>query len=71
VIIPGDLPITMVRPCCPGKSCGMVDIELAVTAKLDGAIVVPLVGYRRDNDDWYFGPYEDLNELRRTVEETA
>src|ERR1044072_4497020 len=57
IIIPDDIPQKIVRPCCHKKSCGMVDLELAATAKLEGSIVVPMVGYKRDNSDWYFGPY--------------
>lgn len=58
-----DIPRQITRPCCPGKDHGDVELQLAVTATIRGEDVVPLCGYRRDNDDWYYGPYYSVDEL--------
>ena len=50
------------RKCCPYKSCGNADLYRSF--EYDRYTGQRVYGYRRgSNDDWYFGPYDDLDDL--------
>ena len=56
-----DFPEFLDRKCCPGMSCGNTHLQRAFGHDWDTGHRV--YGYKRDNDDWHFGPYGTLEEL--------
>jgi hypothetical protein len=55
-----DLPETLIRKCCVGRSCGNAElVKIPVFGKHESGF-----GYKRvGSDDLYFGPYADPAEL--------
>ncbi|MCU6480498.1 hypothetical protein [Arthrobacter sp. A2-55] len=63
-----DVPKTLTRPCCRGKSCGNTRLHLDVETNPDG---VTFYSYLRDsNDDLYSGPWHE-KEMLEWVEESS
>jgi len=71
MIIPQDIPREIKRVCCPGKNDSEITLKLSGTGVLRGNAVFPAVGYRRDNGDWYFGPFENVDMLYLAVNDGA
>jgi hypothetical protein len=61
-----EFPLEITRCCCPGKTCGNVELRLNAEAVIedDGKISI-YYNYLRDNGDEYFYPYRmSLDELK-------
>lgn len=68
----GELPTTIERQCCPGKSCGNTTAKLHVDAKVvTGQVELSDSYCREGNGDYYFWPQRTLDDLIVLLNEPA